>query len=118
MSNRIFHTEPKKDNTEVVQVQQENKLTLGGHHKPHKGHKVWEFNTVTNEIQEAEMEILPTPFARKTKALIGVYEEEIPIGVRKKLIVKENCRYESALNIKNALKKFGINAKIVKLKNK
>ena len=72
---------------------------------------------VLNEIKEAEMEILPATFEGKTKVFLGGHGlEEVQSGVRKKLIVKENCRYESALNIQNAMKKFGINAKIVKIK--
>jgi len=119
MSKSIFYThlEEVKDKVEQVEVQQEKKLSLGGQHKPHKGHKVWEYNMATNEIQEAEMEVLPAIFKGAVKRHLNGFPCDIPAGVRQKLIVKENCRYESALNIKNALKKFGIDAKIVKLKN-
>lgn len=96
---------------EVRQAGVEKKITHIGYLKPHKGHKIWEFNTKTGHIAIAEMESVPhNPF---TKGRSG-----LPEGPKKKLITKENCVYVSAMNIENAVKKFGLKVKVVKTKAK
>lgn len=79
--------------SEVV-VPIKTELKLIGTLKPNKGHKCFEINTITNEICEAEFyEDIVSMFSSS-------YER------RKKLKVKENCVYITALNKKNALKKY------------
>ena len=61
---------------------------------PQRGHKCFEINTITNEICEAEF------FDDYVIMFSSSYER------KKKLKVKENCVYITALNIKNAYKKY------------
>lgn len=85
----------EKINTEseiVVPIKKELKLI--GTLKPQKGHKCFEINTITNEISEAEF------YEDYVSMFSSSYER------KKKLKVKENCIYITALNKKNAMKKF------------
>jgi len=58
---------------------------------PHEGHKIWEINTETLEIEEAK-------FSNTTYQMFGEN--------RKEIIVKKGFSYVAALNKKNALKKY------------
>ncbi len=58
---------------------------------PHDGHKIWKINNDTNEVEEAK-------FSNATYH----FGEEI----KKEIIIQQGFTYVSALNIKNALKKF------------
>ena len=58
-----------------------------------KGHKVFELNLDTQEIQEAEFHV------EKVVDLNDALRE------RRKIIIKKNCLYIQALNEKNALRK-------------
>lgn len=58
---------------------------------PFDGHKIWEINNVTLEIE-------PAKFSNNTFLFDGVNKKEI--------FVKKGFTYISALNKKNALKKF------------
>lgn len=62
--------------------------------KPQKGHKCFEINTITNEIAEAEF------FEDYVSMFSSSYER------KKKIRIKENCIYITALNKENALKKY------------
>lgn len=63
---------------------------------PFEGHKIWEINNETMEVKEAK-------FANVTYHLFGENKKEI--------ITKQGFTYVSALNKKNALKKYkqGVN---------
>ena len=63
---------------------------------PFEGHKIWEINNETMEVKEAK-------FANATYHLYGENKKEI--------ITKQGFTYVSALNKKNALKKYkqGVN---------
>lgn len=61
---------------------------------PQRGHKCFEINTITNEVFEAEF------FEDYVSMFSSSYER------KKKLKVKENCVYITALNKENALKKY------------
>lgn len=65
--------------------------------KPERGHKCYEINTLTNEITEAEF------FDDYVTMFSSSYER------KKKLKIKENCFYITALNKKNAFKKYNLN---------
>jgi|LakMenEpi03Aug12_release.lakeMendotaPanAssembly.Ray.scaffolds.fasta_scaffold1795499_1 hypothetical protein len=69
--------------------------------KPHQGHTLFEINTKTGEIAKAEF---------KQEAI--KWEDAVNLGIRslsRKCIVKPDYVYISALNEKNALKKFNTN---------
>lgn len=78
---------------EIKPVKQE-KLKRLGSIKIYKGHTLWEINVKTGEINEAE-------FNEDSKAVFGKKGK-----TAKKLIIKKGMYYESALNRKNALRKF------------
>lgn len=59
--------------------------------KPHKGHKLYEINVTNQEIKEIK--------TTKTYDVSKGYSSS-------KVDIKENCYYVSALNLKNAIKKF------------
>lgn len=83
----------EKVNQEVV-IPIKSEMKLLGTLKPQKGHKCFEINTITQDINEAEFyEDIVSMFSSS-------YER------RKKLKVKDSCVYLTALNKKNALKKY------------
>lgn len=83
------------DSTEIVKpIKREDKLI--GALKPQRGHKCFEINTITNEVLEAEF------FEDIVSMFSNSYER------KKKLKIKENCIYITALNKTNALKKYTI----------
>lgn len=61
----------------------------------HKGHKIWEFNTETGKLEIAKFE----------ESVIQYNPNKIKQHKTHKLIMKKNCFYVSALNIKNAFRK-------------
>lgn len=69
---------------------QKQKELLGSLH-PHKGHKCFEINTITQEVEEVTYKDIVYEFNR---------------GVRKEINVKENHVYITALNRENAIKKY------------
>jgi hypothetical protein len=78
----------------VKQIEKQQKIkTL----KPPPGHKCWEFNLLTGEIKEAEF--VSTSIEFET-AVAG------DMSVRKKVLVKPNCTYDTGLNISSVQKKF------------
>ena len=83
----------------VIPVKKQNELL--GTIKPHRGHKCFEINTLTGEINDAEF------FEDIVSIFSSSYER------RKKINVKENCIYITALNKKNAIKRFNT-LKIIK----
>lgn len=82
-----------EDKIEIVsQTQKKKQQVLQGHLKPKQGHKCFEYNTGTNELSYAKFEKQDVHFDQK-------------ITYRRKVIIKENCIYITALNFKNATKK-------------
>ena len=84
----------EKVNEEIVKpIKKELKLL--GTLKPQKGHKCFEINLSTNDVTEATF-----------------YDSEITIlsssmySPKRKIKIKENCIYITALNKENAIKKF------------
>lgn len=88
----------EKDKVEINN-QSEKKFQenyLGSFKNLHKSHTLFEFNKNTFEIK-------PAIFSQQT---IDFESAKNNLGLkRKKLIVKPDCIYVSALNIKNAIKK-------------
>lgn len=81
------------DSTEIVKpIKKEDKLI--GTLKPQRGHKCFEINAITSEVLEAEF------FEDFVSMFSSSYER------RKKLKIKENCIYITALNKANAFKKY------------
>ena len=84
-----------QDSPDKMQVAQQVPVkteTLVDTIRPHKGHTLFEIDCSTGEINAAKYEQID-----------GVFSGE---GVRKKVLIKENCLYISCLNKKTALKKF------------
>jgi hypothetical protein len=83
------------DTEQVTKKEVEKKLQKLATIKPQRGHKLFEVNSETKEITEAEFEILDIKYedARDNKQ------------VRKKVICKPGHIYVSALNKKNVIKK-------------
>lgn len=90
----------QKDQIEnVKQVEVQKQLQLHDRRIPKKGHTLFEINKITGQVVKAELvELKEVPF-EKAKRLQ-------PIATHK-VIMKENCFYVSALNIKNLFRKLG-----------
>lgn len=78
------------------QRQAKTEQRLVGRIKPHPGHTVWEFNLETGEIQEAQFKSVS----------VESFAPHKQNTVRKTIEPKGNCLYCSALNKKNAIRKF------------
>lgn len=90
-----------KDKIENVrQVEIEKQLVLTGKYIPQKGHTLFEVNKVTGEVVKASFEDVKAVDYISKK---GPFRQI----TTKKVIVRENCTYISALNIKNCFKKLG-----------
>jgi hypothetical protein len=79
----------------VTPIKKETELL--GTLRPQKGHKCFELNVKTNEIREAE-------FAEEEIRLFTSSKDGH--SVKRKINVKDDCIYFTALNKQNALKKF------------
>lgn len=87
-------TELSKHDTNIeVSVKQQKQVEhqFLGKIIPHQGHKLWQINKETLEIEEAK-------FTNTTYKMFGENKKEI--------VVKDEFAYVSALNKKNALKKY------------
>jgi hypothetical protein len=86
-----------------AQKEVEKKMKVLARFKKYPNHKVWELNLLTQEIKEAEYEVDDTvPFvAANANLLLGQVRP-----MRHRLIERDGCLYEPALNIENARKKF------------
>lgn len=73
----------------VRQAEHEKQNKLISRIRPRRGHKIFEYNIESNEIQEAKID-----------STFVVGKPSV-----KKIQVNKNCLYVSALNIKNAVKK-------------
>ena len=80
----------------VQQKQQEKQTVLVNSIRPHSGHKCFEYNRETGEIKLAEFEEIAVSFEAAARG---------EIAPKKKILMKENCVYITALNKKNALRK-------------
>lgn len=88
-----------KQKAEVVETVNDEKpaeLKYVGTLKPKRGHRVYEINISTLEINEAT-------YDEKTDFVLG--NGKMKNSKRKKLIMNKDCVYVSALNAKNAIKK-------------
>jgi hypothetical protein len=72
---------------------------------PHPGHKVWEFDLETGEINEPKYERIDAKLEP-----VAIHSKARPVtmtaNTHKKVIQRADCLYCSALNKKNAIKKF------------
>lgn len=83
----------------VIVDEQKKELKHIAQLKPSPGHKCFELNIETGEIKEAEFNVLPVAYpAGKLR--------KMSIGVQKKIVIKEKHLYTTALNVKNAIKRF------------
>jgi len=90
-----------KISVEVVKPIKKEKELLGTL-RPQKGHKCFEINTLTNEVKEAEYSTNETAYLLNpdisVKSMSGY--------IKRVLNTKSDCVYITALNKKNALKKY------------
>ena len=75
-----------------IQKKQQKEKVLVGKLIPHKGHKIFEINTITLEIIEAKYQEL--------SFIIGKTHQN------KEIIINKDCVYIWALNKKTAFKKY------------
>lgn len=86
-----------QDEVVIVDQQQAKKeIKFLGTRYPSPGHKCFELNIKTGEVTLAEF----------TKQNIQFQQAKDSVAVSKKVITKENCIYTTALNKKNAIKRF------------
>lgn len=84
--------EIKKDKIEVVATKPvRSELKYLGSFRPKPGQTCYEFNLSTRRINPAEFDEINT---------------DLKGGIRKKIIIKKNCLYACALNIKSSVKHF------------
>ena len=88
---KIAHSKNQEDKVVNVRQAEQEKQQLINRIKPHKGHKLFEYNIETNEIKESKFEPEEADFLGRKKP--------------KKVIAQKNCLYVSALNATNAIKK-------------
>jgi len=93
---------PTPDIVHEVKTPEKSEFKLIAKLRPRNGHTVFEYNTVTGEVSEAEFEkVDAAPKFRKSSD--GVLYALIETN--KRIIRKPNCIYDSALNEKNFRKK-------------
>ncbi len=90
----------KQSHEVSIKQQKEKKHELIGQIIPHEGHTLFEINTKTKEIKEAQFSMIEKNIAHNTFNIKQV----------KQVIVNEDCVYISALNKKNAIKHFSKNS--------
>lgn len=85
------------------EVEQKKELKKVGVMRPHKNHTLFEFNKSTGIVRKAKFD--------NEHELNHVRLSEFlkPISVNKKVLIKEDCIYIPALNLKNAIKKIAKN---------
>lgn len=94
----------EKDKIEVSQEKQiEYQLIYQGTIVPHEGHTLYEIDLKTKEINEAE-------YQHQDYVFDPEWHPSKKLKVDSKVIMNEGCVYVSALNKKNALKKFEKNS--------
>lgn len=87
-----------KDEVKVhAEKQQEKQLKHVGTMIPHGGHTLWELDIKTHRVTKAEFQEQYVDFVAASKG---------EIAHKKKVVVKDGCDYELALNLKNAVKRF------------
>lgn len=83
----------QKDKISIYKQQEQKKeLKLYARLLPNRGHILYEINTKNLDIQEASFNKTDIHFTK--------------LNVKKSVIMKEDCFYISALNKKNAMKKY------------
>lgn len=85
----------KRESAEIVDHVKQNKTTLVNRILPKQGHMCFEYNALTNQLT----------YARFMNS--NIYLPEAMNGrvvPRRKVMIKDNCMYVTALNFKNAIK--------------
>lgn len=99
MKNQFDDLDINQDKIELVkQTEAETQRVLVAQIRPQKNHILFEFDLINKEVRRAEF----------TKSKIVSYEDAMIGGrsERKEVDGKEGCVYISAMNEKNAWKKF------------
>lgn len=92
---------PKDKIENVKQVEVQKQLQLAGRVIPQRGHTLFEYDKVTGTVVKAE-------FEEVKDVKFGASKSPWKQVTTKKVVRRENCIYVSALNLKNALKKLGL----------
>jgi hypothetical protein len=97
--------EPELKNKELTEfnIQQEKKyqLKLKGKIKPHPGHILFEI-----DLSKAVIEAVPATYQKIAYIFNPFWQTDSKIAANKKVIIKPDCVYISAMNATNALKHF------------
>jgi len=94
--------------TLAAEQRQVKSNTLVAQIKPQPGHTVFEFDLATGQVQPATIEsvtVAHVPQSKLPEHHIRVMGNTSNV-VRKKVVQRPQCLYVSALNKKNAIKKF------------
>lgn len=94
------HFNDSNDVKQVAPIKKE-KVFIGTL-RPKKGHKCFEINTLTNDIKEAEYSTNETAYILNPDISVASMRGY----VKRILNTKSDCVYITALNKKNALKKY------------
>jgi len=90
---------PEQDKVEIVnQAEKKYELKKLGTITPQRGHTLFQINTQTGEITIAEFD--------KVDAVLPTRKNNADAGTVKKVTIKTGCVYVSALNKRNAIKKY------------
>ena len=92
-----------REKTQLEAKKQQEKKTEIKHTAtiyPHNNHKLWEVNTETLEVKEAQYNL------KNDYHFNPNWKQGDPIVAEKSLLQSKNCVYISALNAASALKKF------------
>lgn len=83
------------ESAEIVDHVKQNKTTLVNRIMPKQGHKCFEYNALTNQLTYAKFMQSNIDLSEAMKGNI------VP---KRKVMIKDNCMYVTALNFKNAIK--------------
>lgn len=99
---------PQDNKVMAAEQRQVNENKYVASIRPHNGHSVFEFDLSTGAIELAKIESVTNELNMEATVPKG-YTKVISQGkttVHKKVVQRPNCLYCSALNLKNALKRF------------
>lgn len=94
MNERDFTINTKERTEEIREVQEKRKETYVGSVTPQRGHRMFEYDIETKALIDAvfeQQDIVWNPNVDQ-------------VTPRRKIVMKPNCLYVSALNKKNAIK--------------
>ena len=98
---------PAEDVIEIVaQKEHKKQYRLEGIVNPHPGHTLFEYNTITGKIDKAKFTARDIILPGALPDNMDTIDKMKASALRKTIIMNDGCMYASALNEKNAIKKF------------